>query len=72
MVPQLLLGVKREQLDRTESPASKKRRIHTQSVGKEEEEVPPNQRNLFDGYTFLLTQRTKEDRHLGKPSSILL
>ena len=65
-------GLKRGQSEVLHSPSVKKRRINThydsRTGEKEEEErdsLPSNQQNLFNGLSFLLTHRTKEDKHLG-------
>ena len=70
-------GVKRGLSEVSVSPAVKRQRgcsLYEEVNGvREEEEVlgeedtpPDNQKNLFCGFSFLLTLRTKEDRHLGK------
>ena len=74
-------GVKRVPSEVLVSPVVKKRRVHSSPASEEREEeqeqeqereddekVLHNQLNLFDGFSFLLTQRTKEDRHLGETS----
>ena len=67
-----LLGVKRGRSEVLVSPAVKKRRMRpSQDEGEESlsdvtESLPPNQRNLFEGFSFLLTHRPKEDKHYGK------
>ena len=74
-------GVKRVPSEVLVSPVVKKRRVHSSLASEEREEeeeqeredddkVLQNQLNLFDGFSFLLTQRTKEDRHLGGTLSL--
>lgn len=59
------------------TPAVKRQRgcslyeeVNGEREGEEElsegDTLPANQQNLFDGLSFLLTLRTKEDRHLRK------
>jgi hypothetical protein len=68
-------GVKRFPSEVVVSPAPKKRCLQP-AEGEEEEEgweevsQPSNsQRSLFEGLSFLLTMRRKEDRHLATPPS---
>jgi hypothetical protein len=66
-------GVKRGRSEVLVSPAVKKRRMRpSQDEGEESlsdvtESLPPNQRNLFEGFSFLLTHRPKEDKHYATP-----
>ena len=60
------------------SPAVKKRRVRSSQDEGEEgqgdvgESLPPNQLNLFSGFSFLLTQRSKDDKHYGEVPSLSL
>ena len=76
-VPPHVLGVKRGPSELSVSPAVKRQRgcslyEEVNGVREEEEELgeedtpTDNQKNLFNGFSFLLTLRTKEDRHLGR------
>ena len=59
-------GVKRGQSEILEqSPAVKRSCVRDDEEEEEEEELTHSQRKLFLGFSFLITQRTKDDRHLG-------
>ena len=39
-------------------------------VGEYEDDVPSGQKSLFHGYTFMLTQKPKEDGRSGEKTAI--